>query len=52
MSGGNKPNFHKVFYNFSFDKKFFTIADIRNAKEGDKIHIDSDEILKEKRELR
>ena len=49
VSGGNKPNFHRVFYNFLFDKKFFTIADIRNAREGDKIHVDSDEKLKEKR---
>ncbi len=49
ISGGNKINFHKVFHEFSFIKKDFLIADIRNAKKGDKINIESNEELQEKK---
>ena len=49
ISGGNKVNFHKVFQEFSFDSKDYLIGDIRNAKKGDKISIDNDEELKEKK---
>tara|TARA_Y100000766_G_scaffold204628_1_gene176524 strand:+ start:906 stop:2708 length:1803 start_codon:yes stop_codon:yes gene_type:complete len=49
VSGGNKLNYHKVFNKFTFTKKDYLIADIRNAKKGDKIFIDSNEVLKEKR---
>ena len=49
ISGGNKFNFHKVFQKFSFSEKDYLIADIRNAKKGDKIKIDSIEKLNEKR---
>ena len=49
ISGGNKLNFHKVFHQFSFNEKDYIISDIRNAKKGDKIKIDSNEELKEKR---
>ena len=49
VSGGNKVNFHKVFQRFSFTEKQFLIADIRNAKKGDRISIENDEELKEKR---
>ncbi len=49
ISGGNKVNFHKVFQEFSFASKEYLIGDIRNAKKGDKISIDNDEELKEKK---
>ncbi len=49
ISGANKFNFHKVFNNFSFNEKDFIVADIRNAKKGDKISIDSHEELNEKK---
>ena len=49
ISGGNKINFHKVFHEFSFIKKDFLIADIRNAKKGDKINTESNEELQEKK---
>ncbi len=49
ISGGNKVNFHKVFQEFSFDSKDYVINDIRNAKEGDKIKVDDNEVLKEKK---
>ena len=49
ISGGNKFNFHKVFRKFEFTEKDFLIADIRKAKKGDKIKVDSNERLKEKR---
>ena len=49
VSGANKFNFHKVFNKFTFNKQDFLIADIRNAKKGDKINSDSDEELKEKK---
>ena len=49
ISGGNKVNFHKVFQDFSFASKDFVIEDIRNAKKGDKINIDNNEELKEKK---
>jgi len=49
ISGGNKVNFHKVFQEFSFASKDYLIGDIRNAKKGDKINIDNDEELKEKK---
>jgi len=49
ISGGNKLNFHKVFDNFSFTEKNFLIEDIRNAKEGEKVYLDSNESLKEKK---
>jgi len=49
ISGGNKVNFHKVFQEFSFDSKDYLIGDIRNAKKGDKISINDDEELKEKK---
>jgi len=42
-------NFHKVVQEFSFASKEYLIGDIRNAKKGDKISIDSDEELKEKK---
>ncbi len=47
ISGGNQVNTHKVFREFSFTEKDYLIADIRNAKKGDKININSDEKLKE-----
>jgi len=49
ISGGNKVNFHKVFQEFPFDSKDYLIGDIRNAKKGDKVSIDDDEELKEKK---
>ncbi len=49
VSGGNKINFHKVFQRFSFVEKNYLISDIRNAKKGDRISIESSEELKEKR---
>ena len=49
ISGGNKENFHKVFQEFSFASKDYLIEDIRNAKKGDKIKIDENEKLKEKK---
>ncbi len=49
ISGGNKVNFHKAFQEFSFASKDYLIGDIRNAKKGDKISIDNDEELKEKK---
>ena len=49
VSGGNKINFHKVFQEFSFDSKDYLIGDIRDAKKGDKIKIDDNEVLKEKK---
>ncbi len=49
VSGGNKVNFHKVFHTFSFIEKKFLISDIRNAKKGDRISLESNEVLKEKR---
>ena len=49
MSGGNKVDFHKVFRAFSFIEKKFLISDIRNAKKGDRISLESNEELKEKR---
>ncbi len=49
VSGGNKTNFHKVFRTFSFIEKKFLISDIRNAKKGDCISLESNEKLKEKR---
>jgi len=47
ISGGNQVNTHKVFREFSFTEKDYLIADIRNAKKGDRININSDEKLKE-----
>ncbi len=49
ISGGNKVNFHKVFQEFPFTSEEFLIADIRNAMKGDKINIDDNETLKEKK---
>ncbi len=49
ISGGNKVNFHKFFQGFSFTSKDYLIEDIRNAKKGDKIKIDDDEKLNEKK---
>ena len=49
ISGGNKVNFHKVFQKFSFDSKDYLFGDIRNAKKGDKINIDDNEELQEKK---
>ncbi len=49
ISGGNKLNFHKVFHKFSFTDNDYLIADIRNAKKGDKIKLDGDEKLQEKK---
>jgi len=49
ISGGNKFNFHKVFKEFSFASEDYLIGDIRNAKKGDKISIDDNEELKEKK---
>ena len=48
VSGSNKLSFHKFFRKFSFVENNYIVADIRNAKEGDKA-IDGDEQLKEKR---
>ena len=48
VSGSNKLSFHKFFKKFSFVENNYIVADIRNAKEGDKA-IDGDEQLKEKR---
>ena len=49
VSGGNKLNYHKVYKNFSFNESDYLIADIRNAKKGDKISNNSNEELKEKK---
>ena len=49
ISGANKLNFHRVFNKFLFNEYNFLVADIRNAKKGDKIKIDSNEQLKEKK---
>ncbi len=50
ISGGNKVNFHKVFQEFSFaSNDGYLIEDIRNAKKGDKIKINENEKLKEKK---
>ncbi len=49
ISGGNQVDFHKLFQEFSFASKDYLIGDIRNAKKGDKISIDNDEELKEKK---
>ena len=49
VSGANKVNFHKVFQTFSFIEEQFLISDIRNAKKGDRISLESNEELKEKR---
>ena len=49
VSGGNKVNFHKVFQEFNFASKNFLIEDIRNAKEGDRININDQEELREKK---
>jgi prolyl-tRNA synthetase len=49
ISGGNKANFHKVFKDFSFTSKDYLIEDIRNAKKGEKIKIDDNEELQEKK---
>ena len=49
ISGGNKLNFHKVFHKFSFTEKDYLIADIRNAKKGDKLNTNSNEELNEKK---
>jgi len=49
VSGANKVNFHKVFQDFSFSSKDYLIEDIRNAKKGDKIKIDDNEELREKK---
>ncbi|ABM71781.1 Prolyl-tRNA synthetase [Prochlorococcus marinus str. MIT 9515] len=49
VSGSNKVNFHKVFQTFSFIDNQFLISDIRNAKKGDRISLESNEELKEKR---
>jgi len=48
VSGSNKLSFHKFFRKFSFVENNYIVADIRNAKEGDKA-IDGNEQLKEKR---
>nr|WP_075487759.1 proline--tRNA ligase [Prochlorococcus marinus] len=49
ISGANKVNFHKVFQEFSFSSKDYTIDDIRNAKKGDKVKNGNDEELEEKK---
>ncbi|MBO8204085.1 proline--tRNA ligase [Prochlorococcus marinus] len=49
ISGANKVDLHKVFQDFSFFSKDYLIEDIRNAKKGDKIKIDDNEELKEKK---
>jgi len=49
ISGANKVDFHKVFQEFSFSSKDYLIEDIRNAKKGDKIEIDNNEVLEEKK---
>tara|TARA_B100000902_G_scaffold96655_1_gene99333 strand:- start:1116 stop:2438 length:1323 start_codon:yes stop_codon:yes gene_type:complete len=49
VSGGNKVNFHKLFQTFSFIEKKFLTTDIRNAKKGDRISLETNEVLKEKR---
>jgi len=49
ISGGNKVNYHKVFREFSFSSKDYLIEDIRNSKQGDKIKVDDNEELKEKK---
>ncbi len=49
VSGGNRVNFHKVFRTFSFIDQQFLISDIRNAKKGDRISIENNEELKEKK---
>ena len=42
-------NYHKVFQKVSFASTEYLIEDIRNAKKGDKISIDNNEELKEKK---
>ncbi len=49
ISGGNRVNFHRLFKDFPFTSKDYLIEDIRNAKEGDKIKIDGNETLQEKK---
>ncbi len=49
ISGGNKVDFHKVFQEFSFASKDYLIGDIRNAKKGDKVSINDNEELEEKK---
>ncbi|WP_288262013.1 proline--tRNA ligase [uncultured Prochlorococcus sp.] len=49
VSGANKVNFHKVFQSFSFASNDYLVEDIRNAKKGDKIKINNNEVLKEKK---
>ncbi len=49
ISGGNRVNFHRLFKDFPFTSKDYLIEDIRNAKEGDKIKIDGNEKLQEKK---
>jgi len=49
ISGANKVNFHRVFQEFSFSSKEYLIEDVRNAKKGDKIKVDDNEELKEKK---
>ena len=49
ISGGNRLNFHKVFQEFTFNERNYLIADIRNAKKGDKINDQNNQVLKEKK---
>ncbi len=49
ISGANKVDLHKVYEEFSFSSTEYLIEDIRNAKKGDKIKIDHNEELEEKK---
>ena len=49
ISGANKIDFHKIYKSWENIDKDFIIADIRNAKEGDKVSINNNAKLIEKR---
>ncbi len=49
VSGANKVDFHMVYQEFPFSSTDYLIDDIRNAKKGDKIKIDDNEELEEKK---
>ncbi len=49
ISGSNKIDYHKFFNSWKEIDEEFTVADIRNAKEGDFIDLNNSETLIEKR---
>ncbi|MBO8231565.1 proline--tRNA ligase [Prochlorococcus marinus str. MU1402] len=48
ISGANKVNFHKVYEEYSFASSNYLIEDIRNAKKGDKIKGENEELREKK----